>query len=105
MGKYIVQKAASEDLRKIGRYTQEKWGVEQRKRYIGQLKDRLEALAENPRIGRARDDIEKGLRSAKQGRHLIFYEAVKSGTSEQVAIIRVIHESMDVAGELGRDAR
>lgn len=98
MGKYIVQKAAGEDSRKIGRYTQEKWGVEQRKRYIGQLKDRFEALAENPKIGRARDNIEKGLRSAKQGRHLIFYEEIERANFRDVAIIHVIHESMDVAG-------
>ncbi len=42
------------NLREIGRYTQEKYGVEQRKKYLEQLHKRFVQLSKRPQMGRER---------------------------------------------------
>lgn len=49
---FSLTKQALEDLRKIGRYTQERWGQEQRRYYLALLDRCFHALAENPNQGK-----------------------------------------------------
>ena len=86
----ITPKARS-DLRDISRYTDKKWGRQQRFKYIKQLKDRFSYLADKPQIGRKRDEIIGSPYSYHEGRHVIFYRT----TAEGIEILRVLHDSRD----------
>jgi toxin ParE1/3/4 len=82
---------AMEDLRSIGRYTQDNWGREQRNKYLAILDACFHTIAHQPQIGIACDDIREGYRKYHVGRHLIFYRKI----SEYIDIIRILHDSMD----------
>jgi toxin ParE1/3/4 len=82
---------AVEDLKSIGRYTQGRWGREQRNRYLEALDARFAWLAANPGLGRHRDDVRPGYRCFAQGQHLIFYVECVDG----IAIIGIPHQAMD----------
>jgi toxin ParE1/3/4 len=60
--------------------------------------DRLEQaamnLAENPRMGPARDDIRPGLRYLVSDTYLILYQLAEDG----VEIVRVVHGRRDLFG-------
>jgi toxin ParE1/3/4 len=52
MAKYRVTPRAEEDLKSIGRHTQQYWGRAQRNVYLKNLKNRFFWLVENPTHGR-----------------------------------------------------
>jgi toxin ParE1/3/4 len=89
---YQLTNKAVEDLRRIGRYTQEKWGRNQRNIYLEKLDEGFKTIALEPLIGIACDDIRKGYRKFHVGRHLIFYFQKET----HIEIIRILHERMDV---------
>lgn len=97
MPTFSLTKRALDDLREIGRYTQERWGRDQRRNYLSQLDRYFHALAENPSQGKRCDEIRPGYRKFPSGRHVIFYRVVNIGTIE---IVRVLHERMDVDNHL-----
>jgi toxin ParE1/3/4 len=86
--KYSSQ--AKADLLDIGHYTLETWGEAQAGRYLDQIEDCCQLLAENPRIGRAFSSARPGLRRIEQGSHVIFYQETPSG----ILITRILHRSM-----------
>ncbi len=90
MAKFRLTKAARADLGEIARYTLERWGDHQRKRYLSQLDARFRQLARNPTHGIASDEIRPGYWRCSEGRHVIFYR-IEDGTVE---IIRVLHARM-----------
>ncbi len=51
-GRYRLTLKAAEDLKAINDYTGRTWGNEQRRKYLGELRQRFRWLAENPRLGR-----------------------------------------------------
>ena len=59
-------------------------------RYIRQLEDCCQLLADNPALGRPCDEIRPGLRRMKQGKHILFYREEPSG----ILICRILHHSM-----------
>jgi toxin ParE1/3/4 len=61
-------------------------------RFLDRLQERLLALADFPKMGRSRDDIQAGLRSQPVGNYLIFYFPLADG----IEIVRVLHGSRDV---------
>lgn len=75
----------------IGRYTQQQWGKQQRKRYLQALDKQFHALAKTPGKGHKRDDIAAGLRSFPQGEHIIFYLR----RSKDIVIVDILHRRMD----------
>ena len=87
---------AYEDLRGIARYTEQTWGVEQRKKYLAQLDQSFHRVAENVGIGRNCDHIKADYHSLPVGMHLVFYR-VDGAT---VTIVRILHQSMDVERQL-----
>ncbi len=93
---YRLSVAAQNDLREISRYTQENWGSKQPKHYLVELAAGFENITRSPRLGKARDEIEKGIRSFPVARHIIFY---RTGT-ECIEIARVLHSSMDIKRHL-----
>lgn len=102
MAKIKLRPSAHADLKGIASHTQDKWGRRKRDAYLGKLNERLRRLAENPQIGLVRDDVRHGYRSAKAGRHLIFYRDIDGG----IEVVRILHENMDVKRHLeGRRAK
>ncbi|MCB1976677.1 MAG: type II toxin-antitoxin system RelE/ParE family toxin [Nitrosomonas sp.] len=83
---------ALEDLKKIGRYTLQKWGKNKRDSYLRDLDNRFGWLAENPKIGKHRTDIEAGYYCYLQGSHLIFYTIGE----DCIHIIGIPHKAMDI---------
>jgi len=60
--------------------------------FIETIDRKFLALAEQPSIGRARDELEIGLRSLPVGRYVIFYRQITQG----IEIVRVLHGARDV---------
>lgn len=96
MAVFRLTERAKEDLRSIGRYTRETWGVEQRNHYLRKLDDAFHLLASAPERGRACDDIRPGYRKYRMGQHLIFYRQ----SSNALEIIRILHGRMDIETHL-----
>ena len=92
MKRLVVTAAAEEDLRAVGRYTAESWGLEQKARYLAQFRKRFLQIRKTPEIGRARDEIRPGYRSILAGRHVIFYQE----TDELIEVVRILHDRMDL---------
>ncbi|HJM51105.1 MAG TPA: type II toxin-antitoxin system RelE/ParE family toxin [Alphaproteobacteria bacterium] len=98
---YVLTKPARADLKRIGQYTAEKWGIDQEKKYLTQLFERFDALAENPHLGRERPEIKPGYRSIVEGRHVIFYRV----RGAKVEILNVLHGQMDLKRQLENPRR
>src|ERR1700682_79428 len=81
---------AEADLFNIGLYTFRTWGEIQTDRYIRQLEDCCQLLADNPALGRPCDKTRRGLRRMKQGKHVVFYREEPGG----ILISRILHQSM-----------
>ncbi len=90
--KLYLTASAVKDLKAIAEYTQQRWGTNQKKKYITQIKDSLHKLCINISLGKRRDDIDKGLYSYLNQKHVIFY----CKTTIEVQIIRILHQSMDI---------
>ena len=94
MSEFRLTPRALQDLEDIADYTLEKWGIEQAATYLRKLSARFQWLADNPDLGRARDDVEKGYRCFPEGQHLVFYLK----RSDHIEIIGVPHKAMDITG-------
>ena len=94
---YALRKLAVDDLEAIWVYTVEQWGVEQAEGYLTSLFSCFEDLAENPQLGRQRDEVKAGYRSFPQGRHVVFYMVVPAG----IEVIGIVHQSADIDRHLG----
>lgn len=81
------------ELEVITDFTFERWGEAKSKEYVGALWQRLRWIAENPFLGRVRDDVFSNLRSFKQGSHLIFYVV----SDAEVRVLGIPHASADFA--------
>jgi toxin ParE1/3/4 len=54
---------------------------------------KLRLLAEQPNIGRVRDELAKDMRSFPLGRYVIFYVVLPNG----IEVVRVLHGARDLA--------
>ncbi len=93
MAIFTVTEAAKNDLKNIARFTQKRWGLEQRNNYLKTLDDSFHQLARNPATGRACNEIKVGYYKFPTGSHMIFY---RKKSDLKIQIVRVLHESMDV---------
>ena len=93
MKAFELTKEAKEDLRKIARFTEKRWGRDQRFLYIKQFDDVFHLLAKTPTVGKKCDFIKKGYKKFPQSSHLIFY---REDTKGKVVVIRILHKNMDV---------
>ena len=87
---------AQADLKNIGRYTAQQWGIEQRNHYLLQFDERFKILSANPKMGHWCDEIREGYRRFREGEHVIFYRL----TEKTLDIIRVLHKNMDIEKHL-----
>jgi len=93
---YRLSEEAQNDLKEISCYTRENWKNKQVKHYLVELAAGFEYLTRSPKLGREREEIEKGLRSFPVASHIIFY---RTG-SECIEVTRIFHASMDIKRHL-----
>lgn len=60
--------------------------------FVAKIHEKFLALAEHPGIGRARDELEKDIRSFPVGRYIIFYRPFAEG----IEVVRVLHGFRDL---------
>jgi len=91
MSNYHLSPRARSDLREIWRHSVDGWGTEQAKRYQYLLRQAIERIAADPRLGRSCEDIRAGYRRYSAQAHMVFFPIGANG----IDIIRVLHQSMD----------
>jgi len=92
MAGYLLSDAAQQDIISIRDYTMDTWGKEQTLKYLAQLEQRFEWLANQPALGKKRNEVIEGYISFPEERHVIFYRMAKKG----IEVIGVIHQSEDI---------
>ena len=93
MKPFELTNEAKEDLRKIARFTEKRWGREQCYFYIKQFDDVFYLLSKNPLLGKSCEYIQKGYRKFPQSSHIIFY---REDEKSRIIIIRILHKNMDI---------
>ena len=96
MAGYILSPAAQTDLESIWDYTVTRWGETQAEDYTRNIREACEALSKGTMMSRSAEDIRQGYRKVGVGSHMMFFR-LQSGVVE---IIRILHQSMDVARRL-----
>jgi toxin ParE1/3/4 len=97
MAACFLTRKAKADLKEIGRFTQKKWGVEQRNKYLRTLYKTFDQIAENELVTVDCSEVGEGYRKYYVGRHVVYFKRSADGT---IDIIRVLHQSMDVKLQL-----
>lgn len=92
---YVLSPMAEEDLEHIWTYTAREWSVEQAETYTNDIINLFEDFAEGRRVGRP-VLVRAGYLKALVGRHAIYFQT----RGEVIAIIRILHQSMDVERHL-----
>jgi len=92
MAEYILSSMAEADIKEIWYYTEERWGSDKATEYTERLEHRFGELAKSPKIGRLRDDIQRGYRSYLAEKHVIIYRE----RQKSIEIARVLHSRMDI---------
>jgi len=87
---------AKQDLQNISTYTQETWGTKQKTKYMKKLKCCFDDICFNTTMGKHYHDIDSTLLSFHSQKHIIFYRLI----SNEIRIIRVLHQSMDIEAQL-----
>jgi toxin ParE1/3/4 len=94
--KLVYAENAQTDLRLVLAYSFATWGGEQGDDYAERFARATQRLLTHPELGRARDDLEPGLRALPVGYHVIFYQV----DDRSVTIVRILHAKMDPARHL-----
>lgn len=92
MKDFELTRAAKKDLSKIAKFTEEKWGRNQRYIYIKQFDDTFHLIGGNPSLGKKCDYIKPGYKKFPQGSHIIYY---RDGIKSKITIIRILHKKKD----------
>lgn len=98
MSTFTLTRRAKADLKSIARFTENRWGREQRYFYIKQFDDTFYVLADTPEIGNNCSYIKQNYQKSPQGSHIIFYQIT---TQNNIQIIRILHKNMDVLSKFG----
>lgn len=101
--------AAQADVERIAQWTTEQFGPSQAVAYGRTLSLALDALSEGPAVigAKARDEILKGLftlhvaRRGRKGRHFILFRLAPRGSGDSIEVLRLLHDSMDLARHIG----
>lgn len=88
--RFRVTRAARQDLLRIGRFTERRWGKAKRNHYVEQIDKAFGLISENAAVGSPCDEIYPGYLKFPEGSHVIYYRI-----TDMVEIIRVLHKQMD----------
>ncbi|WP_045856568.1 MULTISPECIES: type II toxin-antitoxin system RelE/ParE family toxin [Teredinibacter] len=98
MSAFTLTRRAKTDLKSIAKFTEKRWGREQRYIYIKQFDDTFHVLSNTPEIGNNCNHIKENYQRFPQGSHIIFYRIATQGS---IQIIRILHKNMDVLSKFG----
>ena len=90
---FVLSVRAKRDLRKAKTESLKRWSAEQTNLYLASIESRLMWLAENPLLGKHRDEVREGLRSFTEGQHVIFY---RIGTNT-IEVVGVPHQRQELS--------
>jgi len=90
MATYRLTRDARRDLSAIREFTKSRWGNEQSKKYILELRNILTLLSDNPLMGTCCRDIDEGVYSFPHASHVIYYMIEK----KHLIVIGILHSSM-----------
>ena len=90
---------ADNDLEDIFDYGLQMFGLDKAVEYVSSFDELFELLAQNPELGRTRNEIKEGLRSIIKESHVVFYRL----TDNQLRIVRILHGSRDVLHHLSTE--
>ena len=90
---FELSNEAKKDLRTIARFTEKRWGRDQRLLYIKQFDNTFHLLAKSSSLGKQCFYIKEGYRKFPQGSHIIFY---RETSNHEILIVRILHKSMDI---------
>ncbi len=96
MSRYVLSPGAQADVDGIWEYSVQRWDLDQAERYLRRIKDALDVLVENPKLGRLCEGVRTGYRRCHVSSHLIFYQI----QGDDIAVVRILHQSMDVEQQL-----
>ncbi len=88
---FKLRPKADHDLQKIYTYSVKQWGDSRAEQYIQDIETAFHTIAKKQMLGRDCDHISPSLRAFSVVSHIIFYKPDSFG----IAIIRVLHKSMD----------
>lgn len=91
MRRLVILPAARDDLVEIGDFIAQD-NPERAASFVAEIEARMSGVAERPASFQSREELLKGLRSARHGRYQIFF--VEHG--DEVHIVRVLHGARDI---------
>ena len=91
MNSYRLTREAERDVIDITLYTIENFGGAQADKYIGEMRDRFQEIAEKPGRGQDFSDIKAGIFRFRSASHHIYYRKEDEG----ILILRILHGRMD----------
>jgi toxin ParE1/3/4 len=94
---YVLSLDADADLQDIYAYSDEAWGERQAALYLTGLYAVFEWIGRHPAIGRPRRELGDHIRSLPHAAHVVVYMPWRG----EIAILRVLHGSMDVESVAG----
>ena len=89
---YDISLGAEKDIDDITIYTLETWGMDAVKKYVGELKDKLELIGRGEVIKEESFDIIPNLYVTRFQFHLIYYF---SDFGKKPQIVRILHHKQD----------
>ena len=91
MPRYILSPAAKASLRQIKSWSESKFGAQVTSEYLGNWRQKMRDLAEQPASGTPRPEMKSGYFSSFVGSHTIYYRVADSG----IEVIDVLHQRME----------
>lgn len=92
MRRVVRRPKARFDLLAMFNYIADNAGEGRAEQYLRRVNDALSYLAQHPLMGRARPEVEEGIRSFPFEAYVIFYLPLEDG----VELVRVIHSALDL---------
>lgn len=90
MSNYRLTPDAQSDLIEIRRFTLDRWGEAQSKKYLAELRQTIRLLAETPSLGKRRPDVGTEVSSFPHVSHVIYYVVHE----QQLVVFGVLHRRM-----------
>jgi plasmid stabilization system protein ParE len=95
--RYVLAEAAEADLRGVIRYTMQRWGEQQVRRYVADLERGIARLAEGEGTFRELGALYSALRVAHCAHHYVFCLPRENAPA---LIVAIFHERMDLMARL-----
>jgi toxin ParE1/3/4 len=87
---FVISAHARKDIVEITVYTKRIWGLRQADRYLSQLEEGFDLLAQNSSIGRPCMTTDPELFRFEVGKHVVFFRVRRAG----IRIVRILHQQM-----------